>query len=74
MREYQCDFCGRRFKTDQPEAEVEAETKRYFGDVRADECATVCDDCFKLMHPAEHPREVESAVAETIRKREEGAP
>lgn len=47
-----------------------AECRQYFGSARREETVVICDDCFKKMHPENHPHLVEQAVAEVLRQRE----
>jgi hypothetical protein len=42
-----CDNCGLVFETDWSEEEALAEKERLFGDFPLEDCAHVCDDCFK---------------------------
>ena len=68
--EFRCAVCGGIFEKAWTDEEKVAEFQSYFGhSMRPEECATVCDDCYNKMHPANHPHEVEAAVAETLRER-----
>ncbi len=67
---YTCARCHRTFETGWSDEEAMAECKANFGEMRKEELAIICDDCYKRIDPALHPHEVERAVAETIRARE----
>lgn len=67
--EYKCARCGGVWQKGWTDEESLAECRQYFGNLRADETAVVCEDCFQLMHPEKHPHIIEESVAETIRKR-----
>lgn len=69
---YKCAACGGVFEKTRTDDEAMAETRSHFGNIRPEECVILCDDCFRAMDPADHPREVEEASAETLRKRLEG--
>ncbi len=66
---YTCACCGETFEKGRDDAEALAETKAIFGNLRPEEMAIVCEDCYKLLDPANHPHMVEEAMAETLRKR-----
>ena len=48
---YVCAQCGGEFSKGRPDEEAEIEKDALWGDVPLDECAVVCDDCFKAMVP-----------------------
>jgi hypothetical protein len=68
--EYDCAMCGERFFKGAAEEEAVQEYKDTFmDDYRPEECAVVCDDCWKKINPANHPHRVEESVAETLTAR-----
>ena len=48
---FTCEECGETFKRIRPEGEALAEKNLLFPDVPLEECAIVCDDCFKKLFP-----------------------
>ena len=75
MKLFICEMCGGTFECDgTSEEEKVAEMKQFFGDLRPEERASVCDDCFQKIHPDKFPWVVEGAMAQTIRARENGSP
>lgn len=62
--EYKCGHCGGVFKKGWSDDEAKLEAERNFGkhpDEWKDEQVIICDDCYTLMFPPMHPREVEEA-------------
>jgi rubredoxin len=47
--EITCDNCGLVFESDWSEEEALAEKERLFGDFPLEDCAHVCDECFKAI-------------------------
>lgn len=47
--EYRCAECGEVFVKGWSDAEATAERETLFPCVAEDDCALVCDDCFKAM-------------------------
>lgn len=61
--EYTCAMCGGVFEKTWTDDEALAECEGNFGKVDLADCSTVCDDCYQLIRPADHPGEVEAAIA-----------
>lgn len=49
--EFECAMCHGTFETDRPHEEALAEAKQYYGEIKPDDQAIVCDDCFMKIHP-----------------------
>lgn len=48
---FQCECCGRVFPDGWSEDEAKAESHHYFGDIPQEDLASICDDCWKAIHP-----------------------
>jgi hypothetical protein len=46
---YKCAVCGETYEKGIPDEEARAEQHDLFPGVADEDCAIVCDDCFKLM-------------------------
>lgn len=69
-RTFKCAHCGGTFGEGWSEEEATAEAKAAFGkSLNIETCAVVCDDCYKLMLPANHPHLVEEVMAEELRRK-----
>jgi hypothetical protein len=49
LNQYQCSACGGVFDKGWSDSEAIAELQETFPGKAVDECALVCDDCFKAM-------------------------
>lgn len=58
---FTCAMCGETFTKGRPDADAVAEMETWFGEVPVADRAVVCKDCFKKIHPADHPRQVAAA-------------
>lgn len=68
--DYQCAMCGGVFEKGWTDEEANAERESIFGkSISLAECDVICDDCFKLIDPANNPNLVEQAVADQLRAR-----
>lgn len=66
--QFRCDRCKGVFDKGQTEAETRQEAISTFGkSFDFEDAAMVCDDCYQLMLPANHPHLVEEVVAEQLR-------
>lgn len=73
MITFVCNRCDRVFNGTRTEEETIAEMRGFFGkSIRVEECVVICDDCFKQIHPENHPHEVERAVAHKLKERNQG--
>jgi DNA-directed RNA polymerase subunit RPC12/RpoP len=48
-KEYKCSMCGEVFESLWSDEEAIEETHENFGDYEIEDCAVVCDDCYKRM-------------------------
>ncbi len=55
---FKCAMCGLTFRKARPDQEALEETRRNFGDVPPEDLEVVCDDCYKEIDPATHPKEL----------------
>lgn len=69
MADFTCAMCGKTFKKARPDEEALAEARGIFGKIRPEECAVVCEDCYQLVNPENHPHLVEKAMKEVIEAR-----
>lgn len=51
METYKCEQCDSVFEFAWTDGEAEAEKEDLFGDIPDEDCATICDDCFKKICP-----------------------
>lgn len=68
--QFRCVMCGEVFDKVWSDEEAAAECVQHFGHLEPAEIAVVCDECFQRIHPENHLREAEEAMAETIRQRQ----
>ena len=67
MHWFKCAACGETFENDDYDEQAElGEMRRHFGDVPSDEIVSVCEECYKLIDPA-NPHDAEQASAENSR-------
>lgn len=52
--EYTCNLCGETYTATIDADEADQEYEEYFGEPQDDD-AVICDDCWKKMHPDDHP-------------------
>jgi uncharacterized protein with PIN domain len=69
MSTYTCAMCKETFEKGVSDEEAIAEMESHFGKVPIEELAVVCNDCYKLIDPATHPHEVETAIADHQRSK-----
>ena len=53
--EYTCSACGETFNRGRPEEDALKEKDDLFPDIPIEECAIVCDDCFKEIMDFKEP-------------------
>lgn len=61
--EFQCGMCGNTYKKGRTDEETYQECVENFGKDIADndDMVDVCDDCYELIKPSQHPEKVVSA-------------
>lgn len=54
MDTYKCSLCGKTYKYAWSKEEAINEKNKNFGNIPIEDCAIICDPCYKIMMPAEN--------------------
>lgn len=60
--EYVCAMCGGTFQKGVADSEAMTEANGYWPDLKKEDAAIICDDCYQGIKPEEHPVEYGKSV------------
>ena len=71
--EYVCAMCGGMFQKGVPDSEAMAEANGYWPELKQEDAAIICDDCYQGIKPEEYPVEYAESLLEDSLTDEERA-